>query len=207
VTNELQAVVCFPTSIHRAEKPDFLDAVRAVSAEHLSAQPQDLDDIFPVRMTGSLSSDLRLADFCDYVARAAWEALQWQGHDLTGAEVFFSEMWTQEHYKHSHMEQHTHGNGAQIVGFYFLDTPKGSSRPMFYDPRPGKIQINLPEADVSQVTPASNGMGFEVKPGTLLLSNAWLPHGFSRHASDEPCRFVHFNINVEYALIPVAEVI
>lgn len=197
--NELQPIICFPTSVHMAEKPEFLDAVRAVSSEYLSSQPQELNDIFPVRMTGSFSDDPRLADFCDYVARAAWEALRWQGHDLDGAEVFFSEMWTQEHHKHSLMEQHVHGNGAQIVGFYFLDAPEGCSRPMFHDPRPGKVQVSLPEADVAQITPASNGMGFEVKPGTLLLSNAWLPHSFSRHSSDDPARFVHFNVNVEYA--------
>jgi hypothetical protein len=126
---------------------------------------------------------------------------------MTGASTFFTEMWTQEHHKHSLMEQHVHGNGAQLVGFYFLETPENCSKALFYDPRPGKVQVNLPEADMGQVTPASNAMGIEAKPGTLIFANAWLPHGFTRHASDKPIRFVHFNIGVEYAPAQAAEVI
>jgi len=69
------------------------------------------------------------------------------------------------------------------------------------------VQVNLPEADMGQVTPASNAMGIEAQPGTLIFANAWLPHGFTRHASDKPIRFVHFNIGVEYAPAQAAEVI
>jgi hypothetical protein len=204
-TDELQPIFCFPSTVCVAQKPEFLDAVRAVSEDNF--EPQDINEIYPVKMTGNLTDDPRMQDFCAYVGSAAWQILNNQGSDMRGASTFFTEMWTQEHYKHSAMEQHVHGNGAQLVGFYFLDTPEDCSKALFYDPRPGKVQVNLPEADMGQVTPASNAMGIEAKPGTLIFANAWLPHGFTRHASDEPIRFVHFNIGVEYAPAQAAEVI
>ena len=202
MSDELQPIFCFPTTVCVVKKPEFLDTVRAVSDEYLAQQPADIDDIYPVKMSGNFSDDPRLRDFCEYIGMAAWQILHNQGSDMNGASTFFSEMWTQEHHKHSLMEQHVHGNGAQLVGFYFLETPENCSKALFYDPRPGKVQINLPEADMAQITPASNVMGFEAEPGTLIFANSWLPHGFTRHASDDPIRFVHFNVNVEYA--PVA---
>lgn len=197
--DELQPIFCFPSTVCVVQKPEFLEAVRAVSDEYLAAQPDDLDDIYPVKMSGNFSDDPRLRDFCEYVGMASWQILRNQGSDMNGASTFFTEMWTQEHHRHSLMEQHVHGNGAQLVGFYFLDTPENCSKALFYDPRPGKVQANLPEADMAQITPASNAVGFEAQPGTLIFANSWLPHGFTRHAADEPIRFVHFNVNVEYA--------
>jgi hypothetical protein len=106
----------------------------------------------------------------------------------------FSEMWMQEHYKHSAMEEHSH-KGVAIVGFYILEVPENSSRAVFYDPRPGKVMAStLPEADMTQATVASDMINFELKPGDLILTNNWLPHAFTRHAAEEPIRFIHFNV-------------
>lgn len=207
MSDDLTPVFCFPTTVVTAFKPEFLDAVNAVSDEYLAQQPSDIDEIFPAKMSGDFSQDPRLRDFCTFIGKSAWEILSNQGSDVQNASTFFTEMWTQEHHKHSAMEQHVHGNGSQLVGFYFLETPENCSKAMFYDPRPGKVQINLPEADMGNVTPASNVIGFEAKPGTMLFAPAWLPHGFTRHASDKPIKFVHFNINVEYGPAQAAEVI
>lgn len=207
MSDDLQPVYCFPSIVVTAFKPEFLEAVNAVSDEQLAQQPDDINEIYPAKMSGDFSQDPRLADFCTFIGKSAWEILRNQGHDMQNASTFFTEMWTQEHHKHSLMEQHVHGNGAQLVGFYFLETPENCSKALFYDPRPGKVQINLPEADMSEITPASNMIGFEAKPGTMIFANSWLPHGFTRHGSDEPIKFVHFNINVEYAPAQTAEVI
>jgi hypothetical protein len=206
-SEELQPIFCFPTVVVTAFKPEFLDAVRAVSEDNFDPQATEVNEIYPVKMTGNLTDDPRMHDFCEYVGSSAWQILNNQGSDMTGASTFFTEMWTQEHHKHSQMEQHVHGNGAQLVGFYFLETPENCSKALFYDPRPGKVQVNLPEANMGEITPASNAMGIEAKPGTLIFANAWLPHGFTRHASDKPIRFVHFNIGVEYAPAQAAEVV
>ena len=210
MSDDLQPVYCFPSIVVTAFKPEFLEAVNAVSDENLAQQPDDINEIYPAKMSGDYSQDPRLADFCTFIGKSAWEILRNQGHDMENASTFFTEMWTQEHHKHSLMEQHVHGNGAQLVGFYFLETPENCSKALFYDPRPGKVQINLPEANMGEITPASNMIGFEAKPGTMIFANSWLPHGFTRHGSDEPIKFVHFNINVEYApaaACPMAEVV
>jgi uncharacterized protein (TIGR02466 family) len=129
---------------------------------------------------------------------------------MTNVSVMVDAVWTQEHHKHSLMEQHVHGFGTQLVGFFFLETPENCSRAMFHDPRGGKVQINLPEADMSVATPASNTINFAPEPGMMLISNAWLPHSFGRHGSDKPIKFVHFNLSVRYnqtCAAPAAEVI
>ena len=196
-SEELTPIFCFPTVVVTAFKPEFLDAVRAVSEDNF--EPQDINEIYPVKMTGNLTDDPRMHDFCEYVGSSAWQILNNQGSDMTGASTFFTEMWTQEHHKHSLMEQHVHGGGSQLVGFYFLETPENCSRAMFHDPRGGKVQINLPEANMSNATPASNIINFLPEPGMMLISNAWLPHSFGRHGSDRPIKFVHFNLSVQYA--------
>jgi hypothetical protein len=72
---------------------------------------------------------------------------------------------------------------------------------VIHDPRPGKVQGNLPETDISIATYGSNMINFEPKPGMLVFANSWLPHSFGRHANDKPIQFVHFNITVNYAAV------
>jgi hypothetical protein len=82
------------------------------------------------------------------------------------------------------------------VGFYFLDCPENCSRVVFHDPRPGKPPTAWYEKDSTQITAASNMVNFTPEPGLLVITNAWLPHSFSRHGSDEPIRFIHFNLGL-----------
>jgi hypothetical protein len=67
-----------------------------------------------------------------------------------------------------------------------------------HDPRPAKVQLNLPEANMNIATPASQMINFEPKPGMFIFSNAWLPHSFTRHGNKKPIRFVHFNVAVQF---------
>lgn len=195
---QLQVAYHFPCPVYLIERPDFLDMVNNVSEESLEAERQKrvLDEIYPVYMTGSYFADQRLTDFTQFVGSTAWNILNEQGYAMQDRAVSFTEMWTQEHYKHSAMEQHTHKNGVQIVGFYFLKVPENSSKVLFHDPRAGKVQIDLPEQDASFATPASSVVNFDAKPGLFIFTNAWLAHSFSRHASDKALKFVHFNLTV-----------
>ena len=186
-----------------------------VSEEALADQHKErkLDEIYPVMMTANYFSDSRVAKFSEFIGGTAWNILCEQGYDMQDKVVSFMEMWTQEHYKHSSMEQHTHGYGSQIVGFYFLEVPENSSRVVFYDPRAGKVQIDLPEANMNNATVASKMINFEPKPGLMIFTNAWLAHSFTRHASDKPIKFVHFNLSVQVAqpttapVAPAAEIV
>lgn len=200
----------FPCPIYTVERPDFLESVSQVSEESLavSRKTQQVNDIHPVLMSDNYFADPRIAPFSQFIADTAWNILQDQGYAMQNFRTSFMEMWTQEHYKVSGMEQHVHGFGSQIVGFYFLEAPEGSSRVVFHDPRPGKIPLNLPEQNVSQATVASQMINFEPKPGLMIFSNAWLPHSFTRHTADKPIKFVHFNLTVQAAPPPPpAEVI
>lgn len=193
----VSANIYFPTFIYSIEKPEFLEAVKKVAEEaFVDVRKKSLDEIYPVHMTGNLFDKPEIIPFQFYVGGTAYNILSDQGYNIEGYETFFSEMWCQEHYKHSGMEQHVHGAGSQIVGFYFLDAPENCSKVVFHDPRPAKPITSWAEKDISQASSASNLINFTPKPGLLMFTNAWLPHSFSRHQAEEPIRFIHFNLGL-----------
>lgn len=195
---QLQVAYHFPCPIYLIERPDFLDVVNTVSEEALavSRKARELDEIYPVVMSDSYFADPRMAKFSEFIGATAWNILNEQGFAMNDKVVSFMEMWTQEHHKHSAMDQHVHGFGSQIVGFYFLETPENCSRIVFHDPRAAKVQIDLPEQDMNMATPASKMINFTPKPGLMIFTNSWMAHSFTRHASELPIKFVHFNLTV-----------
>jgi uncharacterized protein (TIGR02466 family) len=195
---QLQVAHHFPCPIYIIERPDFLEVVNAVSEEALGVQRKErnLDEIYPVYMTGNYFGDPRMAEFSQFVGATAWNILNEQGYAMQDKTLSFTEMWTQEHHKHSSMDAHVHGFGSQIVGFYFLETPENCSHVVFHDPRSGKVQIDLPEQDMNMATPASKAINFTPKPGMMIFANSWLSHSFTRHAAEQPIKFVHFNLTV-----------
>lgn len=203
---QLQIAMHFPCPIYLIERPDFLDVVTQISDESLAQQHKErkLDELYPVMMSGNFFADPRAAKFTEFVGATAWNILAEQGYFMQDKVVSFMEMWTQEHHKHSSMDQHTHGYGSQIVGFYFLEAPENSSRVVFHDPRMGKVQIDLPESEPNNATIASKMINFTPKPGLMIFANAWLAHSFTRHAADKPIKFVHFNLSVQMAQPVVA---
>ena len=211
---QLQVAYHFPCPIYLIDRPDFLEVVNTVSEEALATakKEQTLNEIYPVHMTGSYFGDPRMAGFSEFVGATAWNILNEQGYAMQDKMVQFTEMWTQEHYKHSAMDAHVHGFGSQIVGFYFLETPEGGSNVVFHDPRAAKVQIDLPEQDMSMATPASKMINFTPKPGMMIFANSWLSHSFTRHAAELPIKFVHFNLTVIHqpqvsATPPAAEIV
>jgi len=195
---QLQVAYHFPCPIYIIERPDFLEAVNVVSEEGLKARRKErtLNEIYPVYMTGNYFGDPRVAGFAEFIGATAWNILNEQGYAMQNMAVQFTEMWTQEHHKHSAMDAHVHGYGSQITGFYFLETPEDCSNVVFHDPRSGKVQIDLPEQDINMATPASKMINFTPKPGMMIFANSWLMHSFTRHAAKQPIKFVHFNLTV-----------
>ena len=195
---QLQVAYHFPCPIYVIERPEFLEEVSKVSEENLEIQrkERDLNEIYPVYMTDNYFGDPRMAGFTEFVGTTAWNILNEQGYAMQDKAVSFTEMWTQEHHKHSAMDAHVHGYGSQIVGFYFLETPENCANAVFHDPRAAKVQIDLPEQDVNIVTSASKMINITPKPGVMVFSNSWLSHSFTRHAADKPIKFVHFNLTV-----------
>ena len=211
---QLKVAYHFPCPIYIIERLDFLEAVNAISEEALEVQrkERELNEIYPVYMTGNYFGDSRIASFSEFVGATAWNILNEQGYAMQDKMVQFTEMWTQEHHKHSAMDAHVHGFGSQITGLYFLETPEGSSNVAFHDPRAAKVQIDLPEQDMNMATPASKAINFTPKPGMMIFANSWLSHSFTCHAAELPIKFVHFNLTViqqpqACAMPPAAEII
>ena len=212
LSTQLQVAHHFPCPIYIIERPDFLEEVNKISEEGLVEyrKTQSLNEIYPAYMTNNYFTDPRLVEFTRFVGTTAWNILNEQGYAMQDKVVSFTEMWSQEHHKHSAMDAHVHGFGSQIVGFYFLETPEDCSHLVFHDPRAAKVQIDLPEQDMSIATPASKMINFAPKPGMMIFANSWLAHSFTRHAVDLPIKFVHFNLTVVQAsqtAFPAAEVI
>ena len=192
--SKIEAFWHFPTLIYSVKAPQFLPAAKKVVTEAIAEKKKEitkLNEIYPLIMTKNLNSDARMFDLAKFIAQSAWDILDSQGYAMQNLSTYFTEFWCQEHHKHSAMEQHVHGYGSQLVGFYFIDVPENSSRVVFHDPKAGKVQLNLPEKDMSQATPASNMINFVPEAGTVMFANAWLAHSFTRHAASKPMRFIH----------------
>lgn len=191
----------FATPIYITHKPEFLEVVKAVATDSLRKVNGDKkpDKIHPVRMSGSMLDDERIAPFAGFVGNTAWNILASQGFAMEGLSTSFTELWCQEHYQTSSMDYHAHPGGSFIVGFYFLDVPEGAPRAVIHDPRPGRVMLSLPEADPTQATLASTMINFNPQPGMMMFAPSWLAHSFGRNASKQPFRFVHFNITVQSA--------
>jgi hypothetical protein len=205
--DHLEEINYFATTIYAVEKTEFLEPIRAISDKYLEESKNCLGRNMTV-MTQNFSTDSEALEFAQYVSQTAWNILASQGYAIDHGVTYFTEMWTQEHNFQSSMDQHFHGNGAQISAFYFLEVPDKACKLIVYDPRASKVIINLPQADADKMTPASPFGVFTPKEGVIIFTPAWLPHSFSRNMnSEKPMKFVHMNIAVAPApQIPELEV-
>lgn len=207
---QLEQYHYFATPVYVTKQPQFLDTMRDVATDsilnlHGKKKP---NKIYPVRMSGSLLEDERVADFAEFIGNTAWNILANQGYAMGSFSTIFTELWAQEHYQTSSMDNHAHG-GSAIVGFYFLDVPEEAPVAVFHDSRHGPSLLGLPEANPTQVTLASTMINFKPEPGMVLFAPAWVAHSFSRNPSKDPFRFIHFNLSVQQTapIAPPAEVV
>ena len=197
---QLQEYHYFTSAVYTIKKPEYLKVATIVSNEYLNKAKKEvkLHEIYPIYQTENFNNDPRLNDFAAYIASTGWNILSHQGYGMNPFLVTVNEMWCQEHHKYSGQEEHIHGFGSQISGFYFLQCPENSSRPIIHDPRPAKQYANLYEKDMSKATYASLAINFTPEEGTLMFSNSWLPHSFTRNESEKPFKFIHFNLGIIY---------
>lgn len=188
----------FPSVLYTIDRPEFLDTMSAVSQEYLNAikQVHEINDVYPVYQTQAFQNDARCSDFIRFIGQTSWDILAGQGYNMAPLHTFITELWCQEHKKFSGQEEHLHGHGNQISGFYFLDVPENSPRASIFDPRPAKQYANLPEAEMTKPSYASLSIHFLPKRGQFMFMNSWLPHGFTKNPSDDVFRFIHFNIGI-----------
>lgn len=151
-------------------------------------------------MSESFFHDERIFDFAKGILQSSWNILKQQGYLMENYNTIYEAMWLHTYKKHSYMEYHTHGNGNQIVGFYFLEIPENSIQLLLHDPRAGKIQTDLYESDVTQITHGSKFAIIKPQVGQLILTPSWLPHSITANQSDSEVKFVHINIQAHQIL-------
>jgi uncharacterized protein (TIGR02466 family) len=194
----IQSFLHFPSPIYTIEKLEYLDQTRDVCYEHLheARERDDFNEVYPLYNTGNISDDERLRSLAEFILDSAWNILDNQGYNMSQFVTTLNDFWCQEHLKGSGHERHMHD--SIITGFYFLDCPENSCRLNIHDPRSIKEYLSLPEKDKTQGTYASNILNIDAGPGTIVFTNSWLPHSFTRNESNDPFRMIHFNIGIQY---------
>jgi hypothetical protein len=93
---QLQVAHHFPCPIYLIDRPDFLETVKLVSEEFLGVQRKthELNEIYPVVMSGNYFDDFRVAQFSEFIGSTAWNILNEQGYAMRDKAVSFTEMWT-----------------------------------------------------------------------------------------------------------------
>lgn len=205
----LAPVDAFASTIYTVKKPEFLGGVTALADKALAVTKAaiPINETYPSVMSGSMIGDPAGKDFETFIAQSAWMILDSQGYMMDNLLAYSSELWAQEHFKYSGMEQHVHPHGVVISGFYFLTAPEDGSYVVFHDPRAGKVQASLPLKHQDIVSAGANMFTIKPEPGLFVFSNSWLPHSFTRNASQEPVKFIHFNVSVRPVETPTTVVL
>ena len=177
----------FASPIYREERPEWIeDTIQHTQKYYDQIQPST------VKQTSHMANDPDLGYLTSYFRDKGVSILKDQGYLTDEHEFFVSEMWGQEFSCMGANIMHVHRD-SQISGFYFLEVPEGGSYPIFDDPRPGKRMTDLSAEPSDQITMASPHIHFNnVRAGTMMFFNSWLPHMITSNQSQEPTKFVHF---------------
>ena len=214
--SDLKTVSLFDTFVYQAEIPKYLDnkdfmaacdehtdkaiadARQSIDERHKKLNAQIKDHGMSYHSGAELYKDERFAELALLVKNTSKNILEDQGFDLSNHSIDYTEMWIQKFALEGggHQDTHVHWDN-HISGFYFVECSDRTSKPIFHDPRSGRMMLNLPIKDHSKLCPAMERQIFSVKPGTLLLFNSWLPHQFSVDNGVDPFRFIHFNLQAK----------
>ena len=211
--SNLKTISLFDTLIYQAEIPKYLNDkdFMSVCNEHTDKAIKNTQQKIKERQKkynaaikdhglsyhseSKLYEDDRFYNFELLIRNTARNILTDQGFDLSNHTLDYTEMWIQKfaYDGGGHQDTHVHWDN-HISGFYFIECSDRTSKPIFHDPRSGRMMLNLPIKNHSQLCPAMERQIIKVKPGSLLLFNSWLPHQFSVDDGLDPFRFIHFNI-------------
>ena len=198
----------FKCPIWFADEPKFVNNLNKASDIYINESKKNLQSIIDKRnkenkTKGDLGSvyhsttligDPNFKQLQDYIGATSYNLLMEMGFDMSGYQLFTTEMWVQEFAKDGggHHTLHTHWNG-HISGFYFLKASDKTSMPLFEDPRAGNVMNLLPEKDKTKITYASSLIHYKCKPGRIIFFPSYMPHQYIVDMGIDPFRFIHFN--------------
>ena len=211
--SDLHSFSLFDTILYKAELPEYLDNKDFINVcdEHTDQAISNTKKLIYERNKkfktdvkdhgmsyhsgAEMYKDERFSNFELLIRNTARNILENQGFDLFDYSIDYTEMWIQKfaYEGGGHQDTHVHWDN-HISGFYFVECSDRTSRPIFHDPRPARMMLNLPIKDHSKLCPAMERQIVPVKSGTMLLFNSWLPHSFSVDNGIDPFRFIHFNL-------------
>ena len=205
----------FVSPVYCEDKPEFLEKVDKACDKHIEASKTTssyLDemnkrmkllgkDFEKVKDFGwsshswSIAQDEDCIELRNYVVDKSYDILVRQGFNMKPYDLAISEFWVQEFPRlgGGHHDTHFHYNN-HISGFYFLKCSERTSKPVFHDPRPAALMSKLPFVNESKHTIGSDKITLNVKPGSLVIFNGYLPHQFTVDNGLDPFRFIHFNL-------------
>jgi len=198
----------FKCPIWFGDAPEFVSEIDKASDKYIDEARKNMQpsidkknktnktkgDLGSVYHSTTLIGDTNFKVLTDYIGATSHNLLLEMGFDMSGHQLFTTEMWVQEFAKSGggHHTLHTHWNG-HISGFYFLKASDKTSVPLFEDPRPGNIMNLLPELDKTKITYASSAVHYKVKPGRMIFFPSYMPHQYVVDLGIEPFRFIHWN--------------
>jgi uncharacterized protein (TIGR02466 family) len=192
----------FSNCIYAEEDKSWLDSLNKFSDKYIEKAKENNKKSFInnkdfglAHHSDSLTEDVNFSKFIGFISKRSYTILDEQGYDLKDYSLVIRQLWVQEFSKDGggHHSIHSHWDG-HISGFYFLKCSDKTSYPIFHDPRPGKIMIQLPEKDANKITGASEKIPFRPIPGLFVFFNSYLGHEFVVDHGIDPFRFIHFNI-------------
>jgi len=182
----------FPSVIYREERIEWVEKTLKHSQKYYEQTKEWLPETAVVKQTNPMAKDPDLGYLASYFKDKGVSILKEQGYLTDDHEFYLESMWGQEFACTGSNFLHVHAN-SQISGFYFLETPEGGSYPIFDDPRAGKKMTDLWPAPNEEITLATSQIYFNnVKPGTMMFFNSWLPHMITSNHSETPTKFIHF---------------
>ena len=198
----------FKCPIWFADAPEFVDDINKASDSYINTARKNMQpdinkrnkthktkgDLGSVYHSTTLIGDEKFKTLTDYIGATSHNLLMEMGFDMSGHELFTTEMWVQEFAKSGggHHTLHTHWNG-HMSGFYFLKASDKTSLPLFEDPRPGNLMNLLPELDKTKITYASSAVHYKAEPGRMIFFPSYMPHQYIVDLGIEPFRFIHWN--------------
>ena len=207
----MDSTVLFQSTVYRQDFPKYVDPLNKITDDYILQARKDYKSVIVARekkcgvkigdhgmsyhSPGRLYQDKRKHDFVSFIKTAAGDVLETQGFDISNYSLEYSEMWVQQFADKGggHHEMHVHWDN-HISGFYFLKCSDRTSMPVFHDPRPGRMMLNLPIKDYSKLCYAMERQSVRPRPGRLLMFNSYLPHEFTVDNGIDTFRFIHFNI-------------
>ena len=187
----MKAFAYFPAIIYRDEYPEWVNyTLQATQKYYTGVQGGGV-----VEQTAHMANDPNLKFLVDYLLLAGDTILREQGYDMDKYELYLSGLWGQDVKCSGGTNVHLHKN-SQLCGWFFLETPKEGSYPIYHDPRMNKQMVELDYVHGSELTNASSYVHFNnVKPGTFLFANSWMYHQLAPNSSQEQTKSIHFIIS------------